>query len=246
VLVVTYHAIASSNTPVTVTRERLTSHLEALADSGYRFLHLADLSRALHAGLEPPRDGVAITFDDGYASVATDAWPILESRGVPATLFVIAGRLGQDNRWPGQAPWVETKRLADAGALRELAAAGADIGGHSWSHPRLTTLTAGELDREVKDAADHLEQIVQQPVRHFAYPYGAYGPREAELAAGRYDLAVTAECRRVVRGTSRESVGRLDAHDLHLASAWHMLDSAWLDGYLTARRGLHRLSAPLR
>jgi peptidoglycan/xylan/chitin deacetylase (PgdA/CDA1 family) len=45
--------------------------------------------------LEPsPGRRVAITFDDGYADVATYAVPVLEAAGARATLFVIAAMLG--------------------------------------------------------------------------------------------------------------------------------------------------------
>ena len=244
-LVVTYHAITTTNSPVTVTKARLASHLDALADAGYRFQPLSTLTEALTAGKTLPRDAVALTFDDGYGSVATVAWPMLASRGVPASVFVIAGRIGQDNRWPGQAPWVDTMPLLDTGALQELADAGADIGGHSWSHPRLPEVPDDRLDGEMGAAADRLEQLVQRRVRHFAYPYGVYGAREVAMASRRFDLAVTAECRRVTTEASRGEVGRLDAHDLHVAAGWRLLRSSALDAYLSARRGLRRLS-PLR
>ena len=136
--------------------------------------------------------------------------------------------------------------LADAGALRELVSAGADIGAHSWSHPRLPALPADALAEETVGAADRLEQLVGQPVRHFAYPYGLYGAREVGVVAARFDLALTASCRRVTRGAPPSEIGRLDAHDLHLAARWRLLDSSSLDGYLAARRAVRRLVSPLR
>lgn len=242
-IVVTYHAIASVESPVTTSRERLRGHLDALEDAGYTFVPLSAATRPAAAGGAPSRT-VALTFDDGYASVATDAWPVLEARRIPATLFVIGGRLGQDNRWPGQASWVPVMPLLDERGLRELADAGADIGGHTWSHPSLPRLDAGRLDDEVRGAADRLEQVVGRPVRHFAYPYGHYGRREISAAAARFDIAATADCRRADAGTPH-ALGRLDAHDLHLASRLRLLGSPWLELYLAGRRQGHRLRRTL-
>jgi peptidoglycan/xylan/chitin deacetylase (PgdA/CDA1 family) len=239
-LVVTYHAITPAESPVSVARPRFISHLDALEDAGYVFVPLSAVTRAA-----PPPRSVALTFDDGYASVAIDAWPVLEARRIPATLFVIGGRLGQDNRWPGQASWVPVMPLMDRGALCELADAGADIGAHTWSHPSLPRLDAARLDDEVCGATDRLEQIVGRPVRHFAYPYGHYGRREVALAAARFDLAVTADCRRADARTPH-ALGRLDAHDLHLARRLRLLESPALDTYLAARRQVHRLRRTLR
>lgn len=242
-LVLTYHAIARDESPVSISKARFRAHLDALEDAGYVFVPLSAVTRPAPSAVPWPRS-VALTFDDGYASVAIDAWPLLEARGIPATLFVIGGRLGQDNRWPGQAPWAPVMPLMDRGALRELADAGADIGGHTWSHPSLPRLDAARLDDEVRGAADRLEQIVGGPVRHFAYPYGHHGRREVSVAAARFELAVTAECRRA-DATTPHALGRLDAHDLQLACRLRLLDSPWLDTYLAARRQGHRLRRTL-
>lgn len=48
-----------------------------------------------HAAGALPRDAVAITFDDGYADNANLAQPILKEAGLPATLFVVSGAIGQ-------------------------------------------------------------------------------------------------------------------------------------------------------
>jgi peptidoglycan/xylan/chitin deacetylase (PgdA/CDA1 family) len=50
-------------------------------------LPLAEFSR-LHRAGELPAKAVAITFDDAYACVAEVAAPMLETAGVPATIFV--------------------------------------------------------------------------------------------------------------------------------------------------------------
>ena len=126
-----------------------------------------------------------VTFDDGYASVASAALPVLQRLRVPATVFVVAGRIGGDNQWPGQSSSIGRAPLLDAGALRELTAAGVALGCHSLTHPRLTSLDDAAAATEISDAADRLEHLAQVAVRHFAYPYGVRGSREvAPLAVG--------------------------------------------------------------
>lgn len=245
-LVVTYHGIAPVASPVTVPPSRLEHDLDALAAAGYEFVSLARLTSWALGRAPLPERAVAITFDDGYASVAALAWPILQARRVPAAVFVVAGRLGLDNRWPGQPTWVPTMPLLDAGALRGLVASGAEIGAHSSSHSRLPEVDAVALDEEVRVAADRLEQIAQAPVRYFAYPYGLCGAREVEAARARFDLAFGAACRPVRQGDDPHLVGRLDAHDVHVAARLGLLDSRALGAYLGVRRGLRSLRTALR
>jgi peptidoglycan/xylan/chitin deacetylase (PgdA/CDA1 family) len=59
---------------------------------------LAEGFTALQEGRLPAR-AVAVTFDDGYTDVACQALPGLAQQGIPATVFVIAGCLGQEPWW---------------------------------------------------------------------------------------------------------------------------------------------------
>ena len=67
------------------------------------------------------RRPIEITFDDGNASDVEVALPALRERGLAATFFVCAGRIGE----PG---------YLDADQLRELADAGMSVGSHGWDH----------------------------------------------------------------------------------------------------------------
>jgi peptidoglycan/xylan/chitin deacetylase (PgdA/CDA1 family) len=71
--------------------------------------------------------------------------------------------------------------------LRELASHPlVTIGGHTTTHINLAQATAAAVDKEMRDNRAFLEDILQTPIRHFAYPFGnadACGPREAKIAA---------------------------------------------------------------
>jgi peptidoglycan/xylan/chitin deacetylase (PgdA/CDA1 family) len=61
----------------------------------------------------------------------------------------------------------------------------ASIGGHTTSHPALSTLDSSSARAELADNRSYLENLLQLPVRHLAYPYGtlrACGSREEQLA----------------------------------------------------------------
>jgi peptidoglycan/xylan/chitin deacetylase (PgdA/CDA1 family) len=59
--------------------------------------------------------------------------------------------------------------------VRELHAAGMEIGGHTVNHPILARLAPQEARREIADGKDALEGLTGAPVRTFAYPNGKPG-----------------------------------------------------------------------
>jgi peptidoglycan/xylan/chitin deacetylase (PgdA/CDA1 family) len=88
-----------------VSPAHFAEHLEVLRRR-YHPMSLADLDSALDKKSVPHR-GVVVTFDDGYADNLWNARPLLERVGVPATVFVTTGYVGQKREfW-----WDELERI---------------------------------------------------------------------------------------------------------------------------------------
>lgn len=235
-LILAYHAVAEEPSPVTTSEAQLRADLLALRSAGYAFHTLDDCADWLEGKRSLPARSVAVTFDDGYRSVVETALPLLVELGVPATVFVIAGRLGSDNCWPGQWSSIPRMPLMSAADVRDAASAGMAVGAHSWTHASLPDLEEPEMAREVRESGDHLAQVSGVAVRHFAYPYGRRGARERAAAAERYRTAVSATTGLVRPGASPLDLPRLDAHDVALARRARLLDPAGLRPYLAVRR----------
>jgi peptidoglycan/xylan/chitin deacetylase (PgdA/CDA1 family) len=78
--------------------------------------------------------------------------------------------------------YVITGRVHEAGFLtvrqiRELEAAGMDIGAHTRTHASLPALPPQALESEVAGSAADLRRFLGHPVYWFAYPYGAFDAR---------------------------------------------------------------------
>jgi peptidoglycan/xylan/chitin deacetylase (PgdA/CDA1 family) len=116
----------------------------------------------LDAALALPE--VRLTFDDGNASDLSVALPLLVERGLTASFFVIAGRLGQ----PGS--------LA-ADDVRALAEAGMTIGTHGMQHRSWRSLDENGYREELDEARALLEAAAGSPIDEAACPYGAYDRR---------------------------------------------------------------------
>lgn len=103
--------------------------------------------------------GVTLTFDDGEASVVTQALPRLASRGLRGALFMTTA-------------WIGRRGYLDKSGLRELSSAGWLIGSHGHTHRFLNTLKRNELDEELARSRDLLGELFGAAPTHLSLPGG--------------------------------------------------------------------------
>jgi peptidoglycan/xylan/chitin deacetylase (PgdA/CDA1 family) len=161
-----------------ITPKRFERQIAWLAEAGYRALVLSEYLQARHA---PHEKRVAITFDDGYRSLHQYALPILARYHFRATVFAIAGYVGRPNLWDVKFFLPRFQHL-DWMELRELMAAGWEIGSHSLNHDYLPFLADDELIHDLAGSRKILEDNLQTPVRHLSLPFGRGNQRVYRFA----------------------------------------------------------------
>ena len=175
-LVLGYHAVSETwEADLSVTPRKLESQARALLRRGY-------LGATLGEATSTDRQGgkvASLTFDDGYRSVLRLAFPLLSALGIHATVFVAPDAVGAEQpvTWAGLERWLDGPHAQELipmcwDELRELARHGWEIGSHSCSHSRLTSLGPDELRREVSESRERIEEEIGQPCISFCYPYG--------------------------------------------------------------------------
>jgi peptidoglycan/xylan/chitin deacetylase (PgdA/CDA1 family) len=198
-VVLCYHAVSERwPAALSVTPQALERQLELLVERGYEGATFRDTALGTRG-----RRTVAVTFDDAFASVLELARPILDRLGLPGTVFVPTDwpERGEPMRWPGIDQWMGGEyepelRSLTWEQLAELAAQGWEIGSHTCSHPRLTTLADAALEAELRESRMECERRLGLPCTTLAYPYGDYDAR-VSAAAGRagYEAACTLPAR---------------------------------------------------
>ena len=177
-VVLQYHHISDTTPASTSTSpERFEMHLDALAAQNFTIVPLQQMVDLLRSGRPLPDRTAAITFDDGYASIYSTAFPLLKQRAWPFTVFI--NTEPHDRAKSGFLSWDQ---------LREMSRGGATVANHTVSHPYLLEREEGQdesawrawVTKEILDAQRRIEQEIGSAPNLFAYPYGEYN--EAVLA----------------------------------------------------------------
>jgi peptidoglycan/xylan/chitin deacetylase (PgdA/CDA1 family) len=152
--------------------------MAALAERGRQALTVAQYAAALRGQAAPAAGAVVVTFDDGFADLATTALPVLRRYRLVATAFLVSSWVG------GRAP--DAGPVLDWEQVRELRAGGVQIGSHGHSHRALDCLPPADAEREVRLSRQVLADGLGEEVVSFAYPYGDNSARlrRAVRAAG--------------------------------------------------------------
>jgi peptidoglycan/xylan/chitin deacetylase (PgdA/CDA1 family) len=192
-----YHEVAecppAATRRLSVAPASFDEQLAFLADEGFTGMTLSALAQAFETGAPLPARPVVITFDDGYAGVARQAWPLLKKHGFPATVFVTTGWISDAGPHAAGAPLGE---MLAWDQIRELAAAGIEMAAHSHSHPQLDQLDDRALSHELRHSRELLEDGLGAPVRTLAYPYG-YASKRVRLATRAAGYSCAAAVRNV-------------------------------------------------
>lgn len=117
---------------------------------------------------------VSLTFDDSNAD-QVPAEQTMKSLGLHGTFYTVSG-------------WVNQPGYLTLAQLKQIAADGNEIGGHTIEHPDLPTLALGEQQREICNDRVNLISWGFQPTS-FAYPFADADTNETDAKACGYNSA---------------------------------------------------------
>ena len=169
-----YHRVAPDADPRTgVTPKQFSAQMALLGSLGFVGTSLERALNWKEGSDTMNRHPLAITFDDGYEDNFTFAAPILEGFGFVATIYFVAGRMGQTVDWTPDPVW-SGHRLMEPALARELVGRGFEAGSHTMTHPDLARIPDREAWREIRESRERLSQDLSCPVTTFCYPYGSF------------------------------------------------------------------------
>jgi len=194
-----------------VSPQRFASHMRALERRGMHACTLEAFASWLDGRQPLPQGAFLLTFDDGFMGVHEHAFPILAELRWPAVMFLVSGRIGQDDGWTvSENPAKRTFPLLGRSEIEAMSAT-FSFQSHSRSHVDLTRLPRDELARELRGAREDLEAMLDRPVRYLAYPYGRHDDTVVRIAReSGYDAAFSVQPGFNRRDVDRYRIRRLD------------------------------------
>ena len=99
---------------------------------------------------------IALTFDDGPGAHTGRLLDILNTHGARGTFFVVGRNIA-----------------SNPGVLSRMANEGHEIGGHSWSHPQLSTLKEEEISSQIMDTRNKILSVAGVDSVLVRPPYGS-------------------------------------------------------------------------
>ena len=154
--------------------------LKTLTENGYKTYFAKEITDIFDGRIPYSTKSAILTFDDGYEDFYTDAFPLLEKYKVKGTVYVITNFLGRK----GFLTENQVKILSKSKYV--------EIGSHTLDHAYLKGMAKPAVREQVTESKLYLEKLIGQPIKTFAYPFGAFNEDDARLVKeASYSAAVS-------------------------------------------------------
>lgn len=188
--ILAYHSIAQkSRDPFEVSAEMFQQQMQLLVDEGYSVMPLEQAWNDLRTGHISDKT-LVITFDDGFRSLLTSAFPVLEKYQFPATVFVPFDYIGKIDTFSYENPRADFEILS-LDEIKKSMDRGISYGSHSMSHSDLTRLSPEKLRQELRVSKQFLNEVLGVEFSTLAYPFGMFDDRVQQAVIDtNYDCAL--------------------------------------------------------
>lgn len=240
-LILTFHSLDDSGSAISFPPQQFHRVINDLKEKGYRNYSLKDAVEWLRGEKELDSRGVVITFDDGFQSLYTHAFPVLEEAGFHATLFLTTGYCGKQNNWETQPPGLPVLPILTWDQVVEMSQSVFSIQPHTRTHPYLSRLPLKAAKEEILGSKKDIEDRVGKPVDFFCYPYGDDSEALSELIREHFRGACSVRMGILTRQDDPYNLPRIEMYYFGGTLTSGFLTSPAFTPYLAGRQFLRKI-----
>lgn len=152
------------------------SQIQELKKMGYEAIFMKDYVYTLKNN---PNKKYVITIDDGYDDNYYNAFEVLKTENVKATIYIIVNAIDK----PGYLTKTQIEEMKNSGLV--------EFASHTMNHIDLKKADDKKRNYEILESKIILEKILGEKVYSFAYPYGSYNEKCTDVASNTYSNIVT-------------------------------------------------------
>jgi peptidoglycan/xylan/chitin deacetylase (PgdA/CDA1 family) len=163
-----YHNISDgdNSNSLFVSTNVLLAQLQFLKKKGYATISIQQLLQYWQSGTALPAKPVLLTFDDGYKTMATHLYPMLQQYHAKATVFLLPGFVHQQN--------TSYNTYLSIAEIKNISNQWLEWGIHSYDHKNFKKLTPVAVQEDLKRCAAWFNQNNIPFVQAFAFPFGSF------------------------------------------------------------------------
>jgi peptidoglycan/xylan/chitin deacetylase (PgdA/CDA1 family) len=194
VVIMMYHEVKPTNSgKLSITPWEFESDLKYIEQNGYTTINMSDLIDYVEGKGELPEKPIILTFDDGYQSNYTYAYPILKKYNMKAVISIIGSDADEctadkeQNIDIGQISWDEVNEMISSNCV--------EFQNHTYD---LHSNSAGRVGtkRKYGESLEHYEAVLSDDLNKcqqdfkdktgfipntFTYPYGEISPESVPI-----------------------------------------------------------------
>ncbi len=172
-VILMYHSIGDNKEFFTVPTAEFERQMQYLKLKRYQVISLKNLVESLEQKKPISPRTIVLTFDDGYRDNFTKAFPILETCGFSASIFMVTN-------WIGTTVTIRTGEpmpILDQEEIKAMAASELiEFFPHTAHHMKLAQVDEATAEAEILESAEKLAALGVLKDRIFAYPFGLCNP----------------------------------------------------------------------
>ena len=208
--ILSYHEIANKSETLdstyAVTPANFDQQMQWLIDNGYHFVGINDILKYRKSAKPLPNKAVLITFDDGYESVYTNAYPVLKKYKIPTVIALVGNWMKAKDKVDFDGHLIDRNKFLSQAQIKEMVSSGlVEIASHSCAmhkgipgnpqgsmEPALTTRQWLADKKGYEDEKTYQQRVYNDLLENntFLKRYTGQQPRVMVWPYGRYNIEV--------------------------------------------------------